>query len=464
MIFRLATLVLLGSGLSAVSAFAAESTPTKKHALADVIDLALRNRSTVGVAQQSFISAAQGKTVARSPLLPQAVTTFNMLRGRSVGAQSGTNFRFSGDLNSEQGTLNASWAFDGGGNYWRFRQTTHSIRSARAGIATAANSVRLEASLAYFEVLRAQQLLDQAKSNQRIAEAQLDMIRARIKVGDAAPVDELPVRVQVENAKVQVLQALNTVRTNASSLRDQIGLDYGPPLDLEDLPEPKNLDAAPLVRYLDAALSGRPDLIQARTDILTNLYSYRAAKVAVFPTLTLNYGNLQGFGSFSSLRNQWSWQAFVSVPVLNWGSPAATAKQSLTVVRSSELTAGQLRKDIAAQVEQSYLSMTNANERIAASHVEVDAAQKNLDAANAKYRLGASVTVVDVVQAQVQLNQARTNLLTAIYDFYGAQANLEFSVGLGTELRNYNRTLDLRRLLADQPPAGKATKSTPAKN
>lgn len=419
----------------------------KKLSLQDVVDTTLKNHSDLGVSLLTLQNAKAAKVVARAPMLPQLNGTLNLIRGTSHSVLASTNFSAVGDLNSEQGTVTLSWAMDSGGNLYRYRRSIADMKGAYAGVASTANTLRLNVTTAYIESLRALRLLELAQSNQSIAEKQLEMVRARIKVGDAAPVDELPVVVQVRNAIVQVLIAQGTVRTTASALREAMGLDYGPKLDIEDLPEPKTADLGSLQTLLAEATRSRPDYLQARTSVLANLYSYRANKTASLPTLNLSYSNDQGYGGFSSLAARWQLRAFIAVPLWNWNSLKATADESLTQVRSSELTAMQLRKSISAQVEQAHVRLTNAHERIGASHVEVEAAQKNLEAQNAKYRLGAGVTVVDVVQAQVQLFQAQTNMVQAIYDFYSAQASLEYSVGQGVELKNYTRALDLRRVV-----------------
>jgi outer membrane protein TolC len=85
---------------------------------------------------------------------------------------------------------------------------------------------------------------------------------------------------------------------------------------------------------------------------------------------------------------------------------------------------------VTADVEEAYLNLVSARERVDASRLAVEAAQINLEATTARYELGAAgTTVVDLIQAQFQFATASNNAINALYDIYLAQAQLDRAIG-----------------------------------
>jgi len=88
----------------------------------------------------------------------------------------------------------------------------------------------------------------------------------------------------------------------------------------------------------------------------------------------------------------------------------------------------QLRKDIATEVEEAYLNLINALERLEASKSNVMLAQKNLEVAKAKYQEGLGIPI-EITTAEVAYADAQTQNAEALYDSYVARAQLEKAMG-----------------------------------
>ena len=97
-------------------------------------------------------------------------------------------------------------------------------------------------------------------------------------------------------------------------------------------------------------------------------------------------------------------------------------------MRVSEEQEQQVVKDIAAEVEQAHLSLTSANERIAAAEASVAMARKNLEVAQARYKLDLAIPL-EIVDAQVAFSNAQLQAIGARYDYLLSRAQLDRAIG-----------------------------------
>ena len=72
--------------------------------------------------------------------------------------------------------------------------------------------------------------------------------------------------------------------------------------------------------------------------------------------------------------------------------------------------------------------MTTAQQQVAIQAASVSAALEDLRVQQRRYELGAS-TLLEVLTSQTQLDQARTALIRARYDYRVAKAQLEALIG-----------------------------------
>ena len=87
-----------------------------------------------------------------------------------------------------------------------------------------------------------------------------------------------------------------------------------------------------------------------------------------------------------------------------------------------------LRLDIYSQVQQAYLSLRAAEERISASELGVRQAKENVELATGRYDagVGGPLEVTDAIVAQANAEVAYTSALT---DYKNAQAAVEKAIG-----------------------------------
>ena len=86
---------------------------------------------------------------------------------------------------------------------------------------------------------------------------------------------------------------------------------------------------------------------------------------------------------------------------------------------------------IALEVEESYLNLVEAGERIRANEAQKKSAKENLDLANGRYQVGVG-SIIEITEAQVINSRAQTDHIRSIYDHKVAEARLARAMGRGS--------------------------------
>lgn len=381
--------------------------------------------------------------------------------------------------------------FDAGANRARVRQAQANANSTQAGVGVARQNLAYTVASNFYEQLRQERLVGQRTQQVSLAEGQLAQIQAQIEAGTAARVDAQSVNVTLSQARFDLTTARNALDTARTNFRNALGLTRGPAIELREgadvaalsasvapltaeqtataltppsakappstdnsasrtAPAPQSDAAvddastpeatptstivplrvpvlAPLSDYVTAAQQNRPDLQQSRATILSGQANIAIAKAAQKPQVGLTAGyNLQNvYNSGRGLTAGLS----LSLPLFDAGGRKADVRAARTDLEASQTRLTQLEKDVAADVEASYITVSGSVERIANAQALVESARANLEAATEKYRAGVGI-VLDVVNAQTQFAQAQTSATTAIYDYQIALADLTRATGL----------------------------------
>jgi TolC family type I secretion outer membrane protein len=405
--------------------------------LQDCISYALEHHDSIQAARYEVTASFAETRRAKAGYLPQMILTSRHVRsGSDVEA-----FRRISDPGSEEfisapaGTHTDDRVaftitenlYDGGRTRMTIRQAVASEKASRAELEAVIQERILAVTQAYFEALLAQKLADIAGQAVDEAQKQYDMVKNRIEAGDVAPVDIYPVEVQLANARLKKLQADNNARIAASGLRNAIGLTRGPALRVVDVSEPPSDFIPSLEDCINYAIAHRPEIerITAQLEAAEAALWYAKSQVSPVPTVELSYDRgLVGSDSGS----EWSVLLGLSLTVFDGGATKAEIDNARAQLKSLQYTAERMQKDIEAEVEEAYLSLTDALERLSASKANVELAKTNLDVMNAKYEQGLAIPL-EVVSAQVSYADAQAAYAQALYDCYIARAKLNKAIG-----------------------------------
>jgi outer membrane protein TolC len=280
---------------------------------------------------------------------------------------------------------------------------------------------------AYFGVLKAKRNRDAAAETVGQFEQHLKQAKGFYEVGAKSKFDVTKAEVDLSNARLNLIRAENALRIAIVNLNNAMGIPDAPEYTIED-----NLSFQKYtITFEDAikrAYEGRPDLKStiARRDAAET--SVELAKTGHYPVLTGN-ASYAWSGEGFPLDHGWSAGVTLSFPIFSGfliKYQVEESRANLNVLKANEEL---LRQNIFLQVQQAYLNLKEAEERIPVAELTVRQAEENLEIANGRYAAGVG-NPIEVADAEVALSNAKTAYIQALYDYRIAQASLEKAMGV----------------------------------
>lgn len=299
--------------------------------------------------------------------------------------------------------------------------------SSQQDLANVSSQIVFNVKQTYFALLSAMKNRDVAEETVRQFQQHLDRAKGFFEVGVKPKFDVTKAEVDLSNARLNLLTAANTVRIARVNLNNAIGLPEAPDYQIEDSlafqPYEVNFEEA-----LKKAYANRPDLqsILLKKESLEK--SIDLAKKGYYPALTGN-ANYGYDGQEFPLDKGWMVGATLSFPIFSGLSTkyqVDEARANLEVQKAGEEA---LRQSIHLDVQQAWLNLQVARDKISAAELAVRQAAENLELANGRYAAGVG-SPIEVTDALVAQSNARTAHVAALYDYKLAGASMEKAMGV----------------------------------
>lgn len=397
--------------------------------LKGAVTTAIQNNRDITIAElkrreaEADVSAAAAKknpsvsySWQRNQYPTQVVTT-------AVGTQS-YNHGYS------QG-INVSWPI------WTFGKVEGAIDAARyqkniadLDVYKTEADTKLAAVQAYYQYLEAVKLAEvQAQSVTDYA-SHLNNVQQQFDAGIVAKLDVLSSNVSLANAKQKSIAADNTRDVAEANLNNIMRVPMNTtlnPLD-KNFPEPEfdlTMEQAILM-----AQKYRWELVEADYGVKAAEASLRSAKAGYLPTVSVGGGYSWKEASVTAVdKDDWAVQGGLSWSLWDGGATQASVKKADAAVKTAQETLLQAREKIELEVRQDYLNVLSYKEQIRAAEASVAQAEEAYKIATVRYSSGVGINL-DVLDAELALNTARTNYITALYNYNIGLATLEHAMGV----------------------------------
>ena len=402
--------------------------------LDQAIQAALQNQPQLVQARASA-AAAEGRVIqARSPLLPQITGQASFVRShRQVPtATTGTGSQ----LVCLSSTCN-TWNFGGTGSQtlwdpqswaaWESEQ--RSAESLNATATATLNNVILNVRTYYFLARATRDLVSVAEQTLTNQLTHQEQVAGFVRVGTRPEIDLALARLNVANARVQLINAQNADRIAKAQLNQAMGLPQGtdyqvagdelPPVDVEDHPLPS---------LFDEALASRPEIASFEYARQAQGKALDSARWGWSPTIGLGGSYAMTGPDPGALYNTWSFGLTLTWPLLQGGLTTGRIREAEENLKASTaaLTGEQLQ--VRFDVEQAEATLLGNKESVVAARDAVDNAKEQLRLAEGRYQAGVG-TIIELSDAQVQLTNAAAQLVQAQYNLSTARARLLAALG-----------------------------------
>ena len=433
MVKRSVIIVLLLSVVASDPAHAAT-----RLTLRDCLDKALANHPAIRSARQGVNAGRGRETQAQSPYLPQVQASTGYAESHSLGGALGES-----STKSYTTTLSVNQViYDFGKTGNNLDAARFGARSAETEVDRVVQEVVLNVKQAYYSLLQADKLLKVARQTHDQTESHLRKAEAFFRAGSKPRFDVTRAEVDVNNARLGLINARNNVRLRTISLYNAMGTAPGGDIATEDTLAPPA--AAPSLDEVQAeALRNRPELLKIETEIQSAEARVRAAQSGYRPTLSANgaynwaHGTSEttfppgilGSGEFSShIGDSWNAGLMLSLPLFEGGMTSGKVAEARANRYSFEAQRDTLRQNILLEVSQTHADLESAAARIAVMDSSLKSARESLELAEGRYQAGVGPSI-EVTDATVAAARAETDHIQALYDYQLAAARLAKAMG-----------------------------------
>ncbi len=462
--------LFLGLGLLSTQLFAAN--------LLQVYQQALNNDPTFKMSHSQWLSEKENIAINRAGLLPnfQVDGTYNHNYNNtesfaSVTAPNGTQIvtiakqRYRNNTTGYQLTLQQpifnyqNWAL--------LSQAKANEKQYAALYSAAAQDLMYRTAEAYFNVLKAQDILNYTIAEKIAYKSQYNQTRERYKVGlatitdvqqakasyDGSVAQEIQDRNSVDVAKEQLREITNTSYTSFAKLSKKLPLLY---------PNPSNIN-----QWVDVAQTQNYSLLAARYGVETAQENIHVQAAGHLPVL-----NAQGQYQYSNdsnyinngLRatNKLATVGLdLSVPIFQGGAVTAATKQAQYDYQYAVDNMDKTHRTVVSDTRQQYWNVVSGVNVIKADKQAVISARSSLQSTIEGYKVGTQ-TMTDVLTQESNLYQSLKTYTTSQYDYLIATIALKQSAGtLGiNDLEDINSWLTQAKGIVPKPKANKTSKTT----
>jgi outer membrane protein TolC len=394
------------------------------------IAIAMKMHPDITAAKNTVNAAMSRVNQAKANYYPQVNWSASYSR---ISPASGGSSLSSPSLRSADSYDQYSTGFNLSQNIYDFGKTPAQVNiqhlnldSSRADLSSTTEQIIFSVKQAYYGVLRAKRNREVAGESVRQFQQHLEQAKGFYSAGISPKFDVTKAEVDLSNAKLNLIKAENSFRLAVVTLNNAMGITKVPEFAVED-----NLSFVkypiPFETALSAANSNRPELKSLMAKKQAAETSVLLAKKGYYPALTGNAAYNWSGESFP-LERGWNIGAALSFPLFsgfNTKYQVEEARSNRSVLEASEES---LKQVIFLQVQQAYLSLMDAEERIPAAELQVKQASENLDIANGRYTAGVG-SPVEVTDAEVSLSNAKSAYIQALYDYKIAIASIEKAMG-----------------------------------
>lgn len=298
------------------------------------------------------------------------------------------------------------------------------LRAARRGVEAQERSLAVQKRFtvvavwgAYLSAVLQDELLREAAGRTARAGAILEASRAKEQVGSVSRLDVLRAEQLLAQARSQENDARNAREDAHDLLARLLGRPAGSRWSLtppERLPVAAPSDEA----LLAAALGSREELVEARERVKDAEVQLRIARSLLLPSLDAGLtwsatGRSSGFGGALSSPGTSAWTlGFSSQAPLNLGTQLAARSQAEVSLRSARRAAETLEADVVRQVRSAVRRLATARERLGLDEANEAVARMQLEVAELRFGKGLTDNFF-VVDAEGLYNAARVSLLTS---------------------------------------------------
>jgi outer membrane protein TolC len=293
---------------------------------------------------------------------------------------------------------------------------------------------------AYWALHQAREVRLAVDENVSRLESYVKDSESMMKAGLITRADLLKIQVQLSNARISQLDAVNDAQLAEMNCCLVLGLPLETPLELTSKPGAGRSDSllvtgATVADLTSRALTDRPDLMSSASRVEAARASLTAARGNWWPQVFLgaNYYYSRPNPRLLPTRDAWlaTWDVGVTatLDLWNWGATKRQVEQAGANLRQQELAYEQLKEGAKLDVTRAHMQVSQAARKLDVARLAVEQAEEGLRITRDRYRQSLA-TPSDLLDAEVSLLQAQIGRSAASIETEVAATRLARAVGI----------------------------------
>ena len=300
----------------------------------------------------------------------------------------------------------------------------------------------LNTSVAYFNVLKALDALSFIDAQKEAIGRQLEQTRQQHQVGLVAITDVQNAQANYDLTVAQQVNALNELNNSIENLRQVSGRFYSS-LATIDTKTFKKEEPTQINALLKQSETSNLNLLTMKLNQDIAREQIKLAQSGYMPTASIdastNLNKNERYGSYSSNgaigshhSKSYSGNNYVGVsvnmPIFSGGATMSQVEQAQHNFVSYSEKLESTNRSVINQVRSSYNNIASSISSIRAYQQAVVSAESSLEATSSGYQVGTR-TIVDVLNATTQLYSSKRNLSDAKYNYLTSLLQLKYAIG-----------------------------------
>jgi len=315
------------------------------------------------------------------------------------------------------------------GIYEAYKVKELGVDVAKVKQAAARRNTAFQVTEAFFRVLQAMRLAEVAQMSVDALTAQVERAQAYYRNGLVNHNDLLRAQLGLASAKQRLIQA----RGNVTLAQGKLAIAMGLPPDFIVIPKgaPTDAPAKEALSLEDAerrALAQRIEIRELDAVVKQAEGGVRYARSKMVPSVNLLANYQRNTGSMFSPKNAAWVGVFLQWDFWEWGATYYGIPEANARLRQALSARAKVRDGLRLDARAAWIAQSVAREALEVARGAVVSAEENFRLETKRYEARAN-TSFDVIDAESQLTQARATMLTALYDYLIARANLARATG-----------------------------------
>lgn len=305
-----------------------------------------------------------------------------------------------------------------------------SFESAKYSLENTVNTVIYNVRQSYYNLLFALQQVKVYEDTVHDYEMHLEQAKAYYDIGKKPKIDVLTAEYNLGKAKLNLIQAKNTLKIAYVELSNAMGMPDFSDYDVVDNLSTKTYEIT-VEEAVNKAYETSPELLSAKKRADASEVLVRASKRAFAP-------DLSGFASYSKggkkIDTDDSYQIGVQLNYQNVNllqlkkqvdEAKATYKKDFADYQNT-------KQNIYFEVKQAYLNMVTAQESIIVSKLSMNQAKEQYDLASGRYKVGMG-DAIELKDAETTYRNSQLDYYNTLLNYHVSAANLERLMGTPLE-------------------------------